>query len=324
MNSFILESNKNKLLEGSNKLLTDKLKIHIDKGELYENISHLVNLIKEKYSIDNYDLKTLNNICLTNIKNFYENNNNNTDNTNDRYNTNETDNNDVSLHKKISDLESKRHNILNNDIKNSIINKQTQTNKSFIISSLKNENQNKYDISTINLDYNTTAFKPSKLILPKYLNKLLPYITLNIFIDNNILKYNYICTFKNDIWDLWSTEDTDLFTINNNIINYTFTDYNDNIINFDISKINILNYKIDDKFIYLNLEKYINYFHNNKNSYIIIENKKKKYNKEIAGIDSNFLIIYNNSDMFFNNNLSTSKIILLENQFSLVLNYYSK
>jgi hypothetical protein len=55
MNSFILESNKNKLLEGSNKLLTDKLKIHIDREELYENISHLVNLIKEKYIKDNYD-----------------------------------------------------------------------------------------------------------------------------------------------------------------------------------------------------------------------------------------------------------------------------
>ena len=101
----------------------------------------------------------------------------------------------------------------------------------------------------------------------------MPYICLNIYIDNEILTYNYICSFKNDIWDTWTTDDNYIFKLTNNSIDYSFTDYNNNIINFDLTKIRIVNINMDEQYIYLNVDKYINYFHNKQ--YIIIENSKK-------------------------------------------------
>ena len=94
--------------------------------------------------------------------------------------------------------------------------------------------------------------------------------SLNIYIDNEILTYNYVCSFKNDIWDTWTTDDNYIFKLTNNSIDYSFTDYNNNIINFDLTKIRIVDINIDDQYIYLDVHKYINYFHNKE--YIIIEN----------------------------------------------------
>ena len=139
----------------------------------------------------------------------------------------------------------------------------------------------------------------------------------------SILTYNYICSFKNDIWDIWTTDDNYIFKISNNIINYSFTDYNNNIINFDLTKVPITNININTKYIYINLDRYITYFQNK--DYIIIENSKKKYKKTIVYIENNNIIIKNDIiDKFFIENLSNSNIILYENQFTLIMNYYSK
>lgn len=306
MNNFISKDNKQKLFTGCSKLLSEKLNITADENDLNNIIIKLIELIKEKYiNDDSIDLKTLNNICLTNIKKHYTN-----------------ENIDESLlQNKISDLELKRKEILKN-YNNNIINT-INNNKSFIISSLNNIYHNQFDLKIINLNYNLLSFKPNKVILPKYINNIMPYISLNIYIDDNILTYNYICSFKNDIWDIWTTDDNYIFKINNNIINYSFTDYNNNIINFDLTKIPIKNTKMDKQYIYINVDRYISYFQNK--DYIIIENSKKKYKKIISSIDNNDIIIkYDNIDKFFIENLSNSNIILYENQFTLIMNYYSK
>ena len=225
------------------------------------------------------------------------------------------------MQNKISDLELKRKEILKN-YNNNVINT-NNNNKSFIISSLNNIYSNQFDLKIINLNYNLLSFKPNKVILPKYINNIMPYISLNIYIDDNILTYNYICSFKNDIWDIWTTDDNYIFKISNNIINYSFTDYNNNIINFDLTKVPITNININTKYIYINLDRYITYFQNK--DYIIIENSKKKYKKTIVYIENNNIIIKNDIiDKFFIENLSNSNIILYENQFTLIMNYYSK
>lgn len=306
MNNFISEDNKNKIFSGSMKLLSDKLQIKVSENDLQSVIARIIKLISDKYQNDkDVDLKTLNNICLTNVKKHYLN-----------------ENLDESLlQNKISNLELKRKEIIknyNNNIVNTISN-----NKSFIISSLNNHYHNVFNLETLNLSYNNVSFKPNKLILPKYINNIMPYICLNIYIDNEILTYNYICSFKNDIWDTWTTDDNYIFKLTNNSIDYSFTDYNNNIINFDLTKIRIVNINMDEQYIYLNVDKYINYFHNKQ--YIIIENSKKKYKKSIFNIDSNNIIIKNEYiDNTFIQNLSTSNIILYENQFTIIMNYYSK
>ena len=319
MNNFISKDNKEKLFNGCSKLLTEKLNIKVDENDLNSIIVQLIQLIKEKYiNDDNIDLKTLNNICLTNVKKHYTN-----------------ENIDESLlQNKINDLDLKRKEILNNH--NSLNNNTNNTNntnnnsintidnnKSFIISSLNNIYSNQFDLNIIDLNYNILLFKPNKIILPKYINNIMPYISLNIYIDKNILTYNYICSFKNDIWDIWTTDDNNIFKLTNNIINYSFTDYNNNIINFDLTKIPITNININTQYIYINVDRYINYFQNK--DYIIIENSKKKYKKIITSIDNDNIIIKNdNIDKLFIENLSNSYIILYENQFTLIMNYYSK
>ena len=305
MNNFISKDNKQKLFNGCSKLLSEKLNISVDENDLNSIIIQLIELIKEKYNNnDDIDLKTLNNICLTNVKKHYTN-----------------ENIDESLlQNKISDLELKRKEILKN-YNNNVINT-NNNNKSFIISSLNNIYSNQFDLKIINLNYNLLSFKPNKVILPKYINNIMPYISLNIYIDDNILTYNYICSFKNDIWDIWTTDDNYIFKISNNIINYSFTDYNNNIINFDLTKVPITNININTKYIYINLDRYITYFQNK--DYIIIENSKKKYKKTIVYIENNNIIIKNDIiDKFFIENLSNSNIILYENQFTLIMNYYS-
>ena len=306
MNNFISKDNKQKLFNGCSKLLSEKLNISVDENDLNSIIIQLIQLIKEKYKNDNdIDLKTLNNICLTNVKKHYTN-----------------ENIDESLlQNKISDLELKRKEILKN-YNNNVINT-NNNNKSFIIASLNNIYSNQFDLNIINLNYNLLSFKPNKVILPKYINNIMPYISLNIYIDDNILTYNYICSFKNDIWDIWTTDDNYIFKISNNIINYSFTDYNNNIINFDLTKVPITNININTQYIYINLDRYITYFQNK--DYIIIENSKKKYKRMIVSIENNNIIIKNDIiDKFFIENLSNSNIILYENQFTLIMNYYSK
>lgn len=306
MNNFILEDNKIKLFSGCLKLLSDKLHIKTNENDLQNVITQIIKLISDKYQNDTeIDLKTLNNICLTNVKKHYLN-----------------ENLDESLlQNKISNLELKRKEIIknyNNNIVNTISN-----NKSFIISSLNNHYYNVFSLETLNLNYNILSFKPNKLILPKYINNIMPYICLNIYIGEEILTYNYVCSFKNDIWDTWTTDDNYIFKLTNSNINYSFTDYNNNIINFDLTKIRIINIDIDDQYIYLNVDKYINYFHNKE--YIIIENLKKKYKKFILNINNNNIIIKNdNIDNTFIQNLTKSNIILYENQFTIIMNYYSK
>ena len=248
MNNFISKDNKEKLFNGSSKLLAEKLNISVDGGDLNNVIIQLIELIKDKYNNDNdIDLKTLNNICLTNVKKHYTNDSNDSNDSNDK----------SLLQNKISDLEFKRNEILKN-YNNNVINT-NNNNKSFIISSLNNIYSNLFDLKIINLNYNLLSFKPNKVILPKYINNIMPYISLNIYIEDNILTYNYICSFKNDIWDIWTTEDNYIFKITNNIINYSFTDYNNNIINFDLTKVPITNININTQYIYINLERYITY-----------------------------------------------------------------
>lgn len=307
MDTFISKNNKDRLFEGCTKLLSTKLQITVDKILLNDKLVEIIDLIKNTKNLNepNIDLKTLNNICLTNIKNFY---------------SNETGVNESIIQNKISNLELKRNDILqkyNNNVINSINN-----NKSFVITSLNSTSFNQYNLENINLDYNMISFRPNKLILPKYINNILPYISLNIYINNNILTYNYICSFKNDIWDTWTTDDNYIFKLENNILNYSFTDYNDNLINFDLTKIPIKNVTVKDDYIYINIDKYISYFENK--SYLIVENTKKKYKKNINTINNNNIIIHNDNDKIFLNNLLISNIILYENQFSLIMNFYSK
>ena len=73
MEDFISLNNKKLLLFGSNKMLIEKLNMNISSKDLSDYINDIINEINIKYKNNNFDLKKLNNICLTNIKQYFEN-----------------------------------------------------------------------------------------------------------------------------------------------------------------------------------------------------------------------------------------------------------
>ena len=74
MDTFISKNNKDRLFEGCTKLLSTKLQITVDKILLNDKLVEIIDLIKNTKNLNepNIDLKTLNNICLTNIKIFIQ------------------------------------------------------------------------------------------------------------------------------------------------------------------------------------------------------------------------------------------------------------
>lgn len=374
MDKFTSKENINLLLFGSKNMLNTKLNINnINEKELCNLINIIINSIKNKFFNNNYELKQLNSICLSNIKIHYknkiENNDNNEQNNNELNNNENKEENDNEtkididlLDLKVQQLEKKRNyepeydnKILNfdnnknndeNDNKkktNTIINyNNTLINidyKSFIINSINRNWFNNNYINNFNYNLNDFnikifKFKPQNISLPNHVSYLSPTINIKI---NDKYTYNFVCVFKNTLWDNWKTEDTNYFELNSNIINIKLFDLNNNLLDLGDDKIsiekvlctndkNLKIYKIWSKKDYI--YNYKNVFNIN-NTIFIRTNKGIIYKKKIINIfndDNNYNIIeiYDDNNELNINDFENSYYINLKNQFSFIIKYYTK
>jgi hypothetical protein len=149
------------------------------------------------------------------------------------------------------------------------LNKNTDTNinkKTLVINSysrdwINNPNRNKLTF-TVNIDLANNIIEPLKILFPKYVKELTPYIILVITDNHKTFKYTFIYAKSSGKWDIWKLINKG-DNINNNI-NLTnknwrinFLDYLNNELNLGKDNIKISNindYKTD---LYDNTNLYI-------------------------------------------------------------------
>lgn len=309
MDTFLNIENKNKLLIGCKNMLNKKFNIIVDDNDLQNNLNVLFTKIQNDKSLYDHELKHLNSICLTNIKNHYLKNNNNEN--RNKYSLDYITN-------KITELEFERNsNYIEEDDTNDYYHNNEINIKSFVISSLE------YSNNLVEIDRNNYYY-PNKLILPKLINNISPYIILKLYDNDVCYTYNFICTYKNDLWDIWITNDKYKINFKNDYMKYTINYFNNKIIKFNSPKVKIINYNtFNDLFsVRLVLEKPI--FLQIKDN-ITIEINNNIYQKQIINIiDNNTIDISNTNNNIDINNLINSFIYIYKDQHSIIMNYHNK
>ena len=309
MDIFLNIENKNKLLIGCKNMLNKKFNIIVDDNDLQNNLNVLFTKIQNDKSLYDHELKHLNSICLTNIKNHYLKNNNNEN--RNKYSLDYITN-------KITELEFERNsNYIEEDDTNNYYHNNEINIKSFVISSLE------YSNNLVEIDRNNYYY-PNKLILPKLINNISPYIILKLYDNDVCYTYNFICTYKNDLWDIWITNDKYKIDFKNDYMKYTINYFNNKIIKFNSPKVKIINYNTsNDLFsIRLVLEKPV--FLQLKDN-ITIEINNNIYQKQIINIiDNNTIDISNTNTNIDINNLINSFIYIYKEQHSIIMNYHNK
>lgn len=309
MDTFLNIENKNKLLIGCKNMLNKKFNIIVDDNDLQNNLNVLFTKIQNDKSLYDHELKHLNSICLTNIKNHYLKNNNNEN--RNKYSLDYITN-------KITELEFERNsNYIEEDDTNNYYHNNEINIKSFVISSLE------YSNNLVEIDRNNYYY-PNKLILPKLINNISPYIILKLYDNDVCYTYNFICTYKNDLWDIWITNDKYKINFKNDYMKYTINYFNNKIIKFNSPKVKIINYNtFNDLFsVRLVLEKPI--FLQIKDN-ITIEINNNIYQKQIINIiDNNTIDISNTNNNIDINNLINSFIYIYKEQHSIIMNYHNK
>ena len=166
---------------------------------------------------------------------------NNTNNNTNNTNTNNTNNTNL-----ISEIMEKVLTSLNTNT-NTNINKKTLIINSFNRDWINNPNRNKLTIS-VNIDLANNIIEPLKILFPKYVKELTPYIILVITDNHKTFKYTFLYSKSSGKWDIWKLINKG-DNINNNI-NLTnknwkinFLDYHNNELNLgkDDIKINNIN-----------------------------------------------------------------------------------
>jgi len=165
---------------------------------------------------------------------------------------------------------------------------------------------------TVNIDLQNNIIEPLKILFPKYIKNLTPYIILVITDNHKTFKYNFLYSKSSGAWDIWKLINKDN-NINNNINlanknwKIHFLDYLNNELDLgkdDIKISNINDYKMN---------KYDNNDVNNANNYIetnidnilapskIVPKNTKKKNLYEINIDYSNIIEYDEYNL---NNLS--------------------
>ena len=321
MDEFKKQTNLSKLIIGSLKMTKEKLKFNIDDDSIKNIVEKQWNSTQNLLNY-NYDIKTLNNYCLTSIKNKITEFNNQNESShdlknnihNDEINTNDDINNNIKIDSdfldlKVKELEQKRNYIPDYD--NIIINNNISSDESNKNKINNNKINNKDNFTTIN--YNTTnniiTFK--SIILNSSFNYL---ININIFKELNIDYKNYkffpenlyLPTFFNEITPFVKLQISD----NNNSLFYNFTSVTNNkkwntwktIDNFDID---------------LNLNNAIIKLYDYNNKLLNLTNNPILINKVLAITKNNltFYKLWCPKDYLynFNNNFEINDIIMIKN-----------
>lgn len=238
--------------------------------------------------------RTISNTVLANIENNIELNTNNVPSTN---------NANINI---IPDIINKVLTTINTNT-----NKKTLIINSFSRDWISNPLRNKL-FFTVNIDLQNNIIEPLKILFPKYVKNITPYIILVITDNHKTFKYNFLYSKSAGRWDIWKLINKDN-NINNNINlanknwKIHFLDYLNNELDLgkdDIKICNINDYKMN---------KYDNNDVNNANNYIetnidnilapskiVLKNTKKKNLYEI-NIDYSDIIEYDEYNL---NNLS--------------------
>jgi len=244
------------------------------KVQNYENKRNIANTIL--VNIDNIDVSTENNV-----------------------NNNNVSNNGVSNpNKLISEIIEKVFVTMNKHI-----NKKTLIINSYCRDWINNPQRSKLNF-TINVDLQNNIIEPFKILFPKYVKDITPYITLVITDNHKTQKFNFIFSKSSGKWDIWK-----LINKDNNIINLTnknwkinFYDYINNEIklgNDDIKISHINDYEMNN---YDNTE-------NNMNIDTNIDNILTHYNDNSYGSGTSNHSKDKNKMTFYELNIDYSNIM---------------
>ena len=264
MNDYNNKHNFLFLNKACEKMLNDKFRIKLTKDKLQNIIYQVSNNILEYYKDDNLQLKELNNITLSKIKEkFYAENYNE----NDSENQKEKDILDQDLiDHKLKELELRRQIIPNFSQENSntnILPSNTSTSnnsstpitpvtpisinvpnnlqyresyKTFIINSLNRDwdknpfrNNIKFNMA---IDTSMNEFYIHCICFPKFVKNMTPYVLMSITDGNKTLYFSFTCTNCCNKWDTWSTIDkAENISLTNKQWSIKFFDFTNNELN---------------------------------------------------------------------------------------------
>lgn len=318
-------------------------------------------------------LMELNKITLAKVKEYFDNYKkneksneieDNTNNIEDDKNTYDSDD----LVKKVLELENKRNSLssltaniqqkqnksenipLNNTPNNfdininiiekldSIIKDKNIKTKNFIINSynrdwINNINRNILRFS-INIDLSKYYIKPTKILLPKDIKNITPYITLNISDGNITNKFNFVPKIKNDNWDIWEmiNDDNDnIITITAKNWHITLYDYLNKDLNLGKDAINIIEVnEVGDNLYTIEVDNSnLIYFKDFKlkllddnDTLLIKTNNNDNINAKVINIEKNIITIFAENTQ--KKDFINSKILNYKAQYSIIMSYYLK
>jgi hypothetical protein len=193
---------------------------------------------------------------------------------------------------------------------------------------------------SINIDLNKNVIEPKKLLMPKYIKNITPYINMIIDDGKKTQKFQFILSNANanngswDLWDIINGEHDNL----NNFINLTnkdwvisFTDFLNNKLNLGTDNINInrisrtiednqYNITIDMKDIVLFNEYYLEY--NNKYDNILLKTiDEEDIILKILEINNNVITVLSDKNII---DYVDSTLLNYKAQYTIFLKYHSK
>jgi hypothetical protein len=225
-----------------------------------------------------------------------------------------------------------------------INNKKNISYKNLIINSYNRDwtiydNRNDLTLS-INIDLNKNVIEPKKLLMPKYIKNITPYINMIIDDGKKTQKFQFIlcnANTNNGSWDLWDMINGDQDNLNN-FINLTnkdwvisFTDFLNNKLNLGTDNINInrisrtldnnqYNITIDMKDIVLFNEYYLEY--NNKYDNILLKTiDDEDIILKIIEINNNVITVLSDKNII---DYIDGTILNYKAQYTIILKYRSK
>jgi hypothetical protein len=156
---------------------------------------------------------------------------------------------------------------------NTEINKKTLIINSFSRDWINNPNRNKLTF-TINIDLQSNIIEPLKILFPKYVKELTPYIILVITDNHKTFKYTFLYSKASGKWDIWKLVNNDNNI--NNCINLTNKSWKIKFLDYLNNDLNLGN--DDIKISQINDYKMSTYDNNNINVETNIDNILMSYN----------------------------------------------
>jgi len=228
-------------------------------------------------------------------------------------------------------------------MENIINNKKNVNYKNLIINSYNrdwNIHESRNDLSlSINIDLNKNIIEPKKILMPKYVKNLTPFINMIINDTKKTQKYQFILSNSNNNghWDTWEIINNEFENLNNSInLNnkdwiISFTDYLNNKLNLGTDNINIVkisktiednhyNITIDKKDIVLFKEYYIEY-NNSYDNILLKTNEEEDIILKIIEINNNIIKVLSDKNL---EEYIEGTLLNYKAQYSIILQYRAK